>query len=159
MNPAVPRQVDTAKTCPQSAVLAYRPSAGGLEVLLVTSKVRRRLVLPKGMIEPGMTPFASAAKEAWEEAGVTGWVSRRCLGLYRYRKTGSSGLRCCEVRVYPMRVAAVLPRWPEQRQRRRFWMPIDAAMAGVHERDLRGLLATFRRRLQHDPGVFRDGWR
>ena len=39
----------------QSAVLPYRQGPDGLEVLLVTSRKRSRWVLPKGIVEPGLT--------------------------------------------------------------------------------------------------------
>ena len=56
----------------QSAVIPYRKRPNGLEVLLVTSRKGTRWVLPKGVVEPGMTPAASAAREALEEAGIRG---------------------------------------------------------------------------------------
>lgn len=64
----------------QSAVIPYRFGADGLEVLLITSRKRKRWVLPKGVVEPGMTPAGSAEKEAFEEAGIEGRVDDRPLG-------------------------------------------------------------------------------
>src|SRR5512134_1263889 len=107
---------------PQSAVLAYRMVGHRMEILLVTSRTRGRWVLPKGMITSGMTPAESAVKEAWEEAGVAGSVSGQCLGVYRYMKTRRCNVKACSVKVYAMRVTAVLPKWPEQRVRKRRWM-------------------------------------
>jgi 8-oxo-dGTP pyrophosphatase MutT (NUDIX family) len=149
-------------TIPQSAVLGYRIVGKGTKVLLVTSRTRGRWVLPKGMIAEGMTPAESAIKEAWEEAGVAGTVSGGCLGVYRYIKTRRIGVRACVVKVYAMKVTAVLPTWPEQRLRRRRWMSIDEAICKVMNRDLKRLLITFsaKRRSQRmvrlngsDPGV------
>jgi 8-oxo-dGTP pyrophosphatase MutT (NUDIX family) len=133
---------------PQSAVLAYRIVRNRPEILLVTSRTRGRWVVPKGMITPGMTPAESAVKEAWEEAGVAGSVSRGCLGMYRYMKTRRCGVRSCAVKVYAMKVTAVLPKWPEQRMRRRRWMSIDEAICRVMDCDLKRLLITFRARLR-----------
>ena len=134
---------------PQSAVLAYRMVGHEMEILLVTSKTRGRWVLPKGMITAGMTPAESAVKEAWEEAGVAG-VSGQCLGVYRYIKTRRCGVKACSVKVYAMKVTAVMAKWPEQRMRRRRWMRIEEAICSVMDRDLRRLLITFRaRRLSH----------
>ena len=39
----------------QSAVVPYRAGADGLELLLITSRKGTRWVLPKGVVEPGMT--------------------------------------------------------------------------------------------------------
>ena len=143
-------------TIPQSAVLAYRLVGHEMEILLVTSRTRGRWVLPKGMITPGMTPAESAVKEAWEEAGITGSVSRERLGVYRYIKTRRCDVKACSVSVYAMKVTAVLPKWPEQRVRRRRWMRIDEAICSVMDRDLRRLLITFRAKLRSRPLPFRN---
>jgi 8-oxo-dGTP pyrophosphatase MutT (NUDIX family) len=47
----------------QSAVVPYRRGTNGLEVLLITSRKRKRWVLPKGVIEPDMTPSASEPRK------------------------------------------------------------------------------------------------
>ena len=72
----------------QSAVIPYRRDEGRVEILLITSRKRRRWVLPKGVCEPDMTAADSAAKEAMEEAGVRGSVSTETVGRYRYREVG-----------------------------------------------------------------------
>jgi 8-oxo-dGTP pyrophosphatase MutT (NUDIX family) len=56
-------------------VIPYRIRDGKIEVMLITSSTRKRWIIPKGMIEPDMTPQDSAAKEAWEEAGIIGQVA------------------------------------------------------------------------------------
>jgi 8-oxo-dGTP pyrophosphatase MutT (NUDIX family) len=143
-------------TIPQSAVLPYRMVGNGMEILLVTSRTRGRWVLPKGMITPGMTPAESAAKEAWEEAGIAGSVSRECLGVYRYNKARRCGVKACSVNVYAMKVTAVFPKWPEQRLRRRRWMRVDEAICSVMDRDLKRLLITVRTRLRSPLLPFRN---
>jgi phosphohistidine phosphatase len=120
----------------QSAVLPYRFSGGDLEVLLITSRKGKRWVFPKGIIEPGLTPQRSAAKEAREEAGVEGQVSTASLGSYAYKKWGGT----CEVEVFPMRVTAELADWPEAAIRRREWLGIDDAAARIEDAKLRRLL-------------------
>ena len=50
----------------QSAVLPYRMRDGDPEVLLISSRKGTRWVLPKGIVEPGLTPPESAAKESRE---------------------------------------------------------------------------------------------
>ena len=57
----------------QSAVIPYRLSKNGLEILLITSLKRKHWIVPKGYIEFNLTPFESAKKEAYEEAGVLGF--------------------------------------------------------------------------------------
>ncbi len=79
----------------QSSVLPYRLGKKGLEVLMITSMKRKRWIIPKGIVEPDMTPWDSAAKEALEEAGVEGDVSSQKIGRYHYEKWG--GLCRCDV--------------------------------------------------------------
>ena len=123
----------------QSAVIPYRAGADGLEVLLITSRKRKRWVPPKGVVEPGMTAPASAAKEAMEEAGVQGPVDERPLGSYRYRKWGGT----CTVEVFAMKVTEESASWPEADFRTREWMPVDEAASRVDEEGLKRILETF----------------
>jgi 8-oxo-dGTP pyrophosphatase MutT (NUDIX family) len=121
----------------QSAVIPYRHGIDGLEVLLITSRKRKRWVLPKGVVEPGMTPADSAAKEAFEEAGIEGTVDGRPLGSYRYRKWGGT----CTVEVFAMRVAEETAGWPEADIRTREWVPLADAAGRVEEADLKRMIA------------------
>ena len=107
----------------QSGVLAVRTRGGSAQVLLVTSFGGKRWVIPKGIVEEGFSPSRSAAKEAWEEAGVTGRVSRRMLGRYAYEKWGG----VCTVLVYRLDVDEVHREWPEGHVRRRAWLPPEKA--------------------------------
>ncbi len=107
----------------QSAVLPYREGNKGLEVLLISTRKGGRWIVPKGIVEPGLTPRESARKEAAEEAGIEGQVSDRSLGRYSYKKWGGT----CDVEVFPMLVARELEDWPEAGVRRRKWMPLKKA--------------------------------
>ncbi len=109
-----------------------------MEVVLVTSRSGKRWVIPKGLIEPQLAPGPSAAKEAFEEAGVRGEVSSEPVGHYAYRKWGGS----CEVAVYLMRVDAVLDDWPESAWRERIWLSVARAAERVAELELASLLRT-----------------
>ncbi len=132
----------------QAATLGYRRTPAGPVVLLVTSKGTRRWILPKGGIKSGRTPHEAAADEAFEEAGVTGRISRTCIGVYGYRKSNHKRGVYCTVRVYPMKVTAQLPDWPERGERRREWVPFDIAAARVRERDLKKIIRSFYRSIQ-----------
>ena len=121
----------------QSAALPYRWTQDGLEVLLITSLKRRRWIVPKGIVEPGMTPAASAAREAVEEAGVEGDVADESLGSYFHPKWGG----VCEVEVFPYFVSAELDEWEEGAIRSRRWVSIPEAMAMVEMEGLRDLVA------------------
>ncbi len=57
-----------------SLSVPYRVRNGKIEVLLITSHRRQDWGIPKGGISKAMSPPDSAAKEAWEEAGLVGQV-------------------------------------------------------------------------------------
>jgi 8-oxo-dGTP pyrophosphatase MutT (NUDIX family) len=120
----------------QSAAIPFRETAGALEVLLVTNRKGKRWIVPKGIVDHRWTAAQSAAKEAWEEAGVSGPVSRARLGTYRYRKWGGT----CAVEVFALRVDRVAPTWPEDGSRIREWMPLEAAAHRVAEAELKDCL-------------------
>ena len=76
----------------QYGVLPYRVDAEGkLEFLLITSKERRRWVVPKGNPIPFLLNYESAAREAFEEAGVEGQIATVPIGTYRYDKRRRAG--------------------------------------------------------------------
>ena len=120
----------------QSAVLPYRVSYGAPDVLLITSRKRRRWVLPKGVVEPGLTPQDSAVKEALEEAGIEGELSSDGLGTYSYEKWGGT----CTVEVFLMAVTTELEIWPEAAIRQRDWMSFEVAAQRVNEPELKTLI-------------------
>ena len=108
----------------QSGVIPYRRKDGRIEVLLVTSIRKKNWIIPKGYIEYHLSPFQSAKKEAFEEAGVRGSKSTKILGSYVVRKNGSELL----TKVYSMRVTAVYKDYPEKNLRKRKWLSVaDAA--------------------------------
>jgi 8-oxo-dGTP pyrophosphatase MutT (NUDIX family) len=123
----------------QSAVIPYRRGRSGLEVLLVTSRKGTRWVLPKGVVEPNLSPAASAANEALEEAGVRGAIDEEPLGTYHYRKWGGT----CTVQVFAMEVEEEVADWPEVSTRRRAWLTVDDARRRVDEQSLKQIFDRF----------------
>jgi 8-oxo-dGTP pyrophosphatase MutT (NUDIX family) len=128
----------------QSGVLAYRRQAQQLEVLLITSRRRSRWIIPKGIVERNLSAAASAEKEAYEEAGITGVVEPIPLGTYTYRKSGYQWT----VSVFPFEVTTVLVSWPEMLSRRRNWFNVRHAAELVEEPELQALLAHLPAHLQ-----------
>lgn len=91
-----------------------------------------------------MPAHQSAAREAFEEAGVVGTISAVPVGTYRQVKTDEDGqAEMIAVRAFPMLVGQENVSWPEMRQRERCWMPINAAIEAVKNGELRALLITF----------------
>ena len=122
----------------QSAVVPFRRQGDGLEVLLITSRKGTHWVLPKGIVEPGMTAADSAAKEAWEEAGIEGNVIAQSLGWYSYDKWHGT----CAVEVFPMEVTTELTDWPEAETRRREWLSLNQAAERLDHEHLRAILGS-----------------
>jgi len=116
----------------QSGVIPYRKKQGKIEVMLITSRNKGRWIIPKGVIEPDLNPRASAAKEAFEEAGVQGDEHRKLLGIYRHRKWGD----VCTVQIYAMKVRKVYRKWDET-DREREWLSLKDALARLQKNDLK----------------------
>jgi 8-oxo-dGTP pyrophosphatase MutT (NUDIX family) len=132
----------------QFGVLPYRETKkAGLEILLVTSRETRRWIVPKGWPIKGLKPAESAAREAYEEAGLRGATSSRSLGSYVYDKrlVEKHTTVPCEVKVYPMRVRRQEAAWPERAERDTLWFSPAAAIAAVSEGGLKAIIAAFAR--------------
>lgn len=114
----------------QSGVIPYRRREGKLEVLLVTSIKKKNWIVPKGFIEYHMSPFQSAKKEAFEEAGVRGSDSTRILGSYTVKKKGSE----LKTKIYSMRVTRIYKDYPEKNLRKRKWFSINDAIKKIENR-------------------------
>jgi 8-oxo-dGTP pyrophosphatase MutT (NUDIX family) len=141
----------------QVAALCWRLShrnGHGLEVLLITSLNSKRWIVPKGWPEPELGPAENAAREAFEEAGVTGKISARPIGRYHYLKERKDGGGVpCSVEVFALAVTKQLDDWPEKNARELAWLPVDQAMVRVAEPGLRQVLKDFRK--QHMPAKAR----
>ncbi|PIE09888.1 MAG: NUDIX hydrolase [Rhodobacterales bacterium] len=128
----------------QFAALCYRIVNGKPQVLLITSRGSGRWIIPKGWPMDEMTPGSAAMQEAWEEAGVVGKFSERCLGLFSYSKVMDKGPNLpCVAMVYPVKVKSLASKFPEAGQRRRKWFSPKKAATKVVEPELRQILKTF----------------
>jgi 8-oxo-dGTP pyrophosphatase MutT (NUDIX family) len=114
--------------------------------MLVTSRETRRWIIPKGWPHKGKAPHHSAAREAFEEAGVVGAVASRPVGSFPYRKRLRSGrVVVCEVQVFALKVRGQTKQWPERQQREVKWVSAKEAAETVREPKLRAII----RRLPH----------
>ena len=119
----------------QYAALPYRlMGRSGTEVMLVTSRDTRRWIIPKGWPQKGRAPHHSAAREAFEEAGVEGVIDSRPVGTFPYQKRlKNGGVVNCEVEVYALRVLRQSKRWPESGERQVKWVSAQEAAETVRE--------------------------
>ncbi|MFM1904351.1 MAG: hypothetical protein RLZZ440_2251 [Planctomycetota bacterium] len=123
---------DSTTPVSQAAVVAIRNG----RVCLITSSSGKRWLVPKGNLQTGRDLRETAAREAWEEAGLVGRVKQRPLGVYEFTKLG----RLHEVVVYRMRVRAAKRNWPERDRRRRRWLRPDKAAERISHAALRELV-------------------
>ncbi len=108
-----------------AAAIAYRRSGPGVELLLVRSS-SGKWTFPKGKVDSGETPAHAAAREALEEAGVTGDVAEEPLTTYRHLKRLNSGRSISiVVAAFPMEVRT--KREPGELHRAPVWFTADDA--------------------------------
>ena len=134
----------------QYGVLPYRfTDTNSLEVLLVTTRQTRRWIIPKGWPIKGLKPPRSAAREAYEEAGIRGTVGAKSIGVFSYEKSleANGGSVPCEVRVFPMIVKRQLDTWPEAHERETRWFEPTEALSVTKEKGLRQLIESFVKRM------------
>lgn len=120
----------------QSAIVPYRMHQGRLEIMIVSSSNNKHWLIPKGIVEPGMSAEESACKEAYEEAGVSG-VVEGFVGSYAQKKWGAR----CNVAVYAMQVTETLADHALlEPHRNRLWLPIEQAIDYLESKALKKLL-------------------
>jgi len=122
----------------QSSVVPFRRRKKRLEVLVISSSKQKHWVIPKGIHDPGLSAQQSAAKEAFEEAGVEGLVLDRMIASYSYDKWDAT----CDVAVYPMEVTNEISdsTW-EERHRTRQWVSVEQAASMVLNDDVKRIIA------------------
>jgi len=120
----------------QSAVI---PIYNG-KIVLVTSRKKKRWIIPKGIIEKNMTPWDSAAKEALEEAGLLGIVESKKIGTFKHEKWGG----VCTVSVFILHVEKVLNKWDEMKIRDRIVVSPEKAVSLITEKKLKKIINNLR---------------
>lgn len=120
----------------ESGVLAFRREGNGVPLVLLISKRRsKKWGIPKGRAEPHLSLHENAAKEAFEEAGVIGYIAPSSVGMFRAEKATENPLRkqVIEVWVYLLEVTETLLDWPEKRKRTTRWVSCEAAAQQLRE--------------------------
>jgi 8-oxo-dGTP pyrophosphatase MutT (NUDIX family) len=120
----------------ESGVLAFRREGNGDPLILLISRKRsKKWGIPKGKVEPTLTFPETAAKEAFEEAGVIGYISPSSVGMFRARKRAANAQvqQIIEVWVYLLEVTETAPDWPERDKRAIRWVTCEAAAWQLRE--------------------------
>jgi ADP-ribose pyrophosphatase YjhB (NUDIX family) len=86
----------------------------------------------------------AAAREAREEAGVSGKIGRKSIGFYRYFKREGETAALVEVSVFMLKVRKERKTWDEQKERQRAWFEIDVAARRVREPRLKALILSLK---------------
>ncbi len=137
-------------TYKQAGVIPFlRNAADELQVVLITSSgSRRRWIMPKGTIEKTDRSSAQAAvREAWEEAGIKGFVYPQSVGAFSYYKWGEVR----QVQLFLLEVTNLLPIWPERKVRDREVVSVDEAIQRLDVPELCELLQQLPELLQENP--------
>ncbi len=125
----------------QVGVLPVRTRPDGeTEVLLVTTRETKRWVIPKGWTSSKLKDYEAAAREAYEEAGITGKTHSKPLGTYQYFKRRSRGFYLINVAVFILEVEKVRKKWPEREMRKRAWFSVKDASEHVTDPSLMTLI-------------------
>lgn len=112
--------------CSQAGALPFLFKDGILHIVLITSSSGTRWIVPKGGLESDMTRQEVALMEAAEEAGAIGTIEH---GLKTECRQGDH----CLLHLYPLRVAVLLPNWPERLHRRRVVLPVYRALLRIED--------------------------
>lgn len=128
----------------QYAALPWIDLPEGRFVLLITSRGKGRWLVPKGWPKGGLKGWEVAASEAFEEAGVSGEISRTPAGVYTYKKSLHFFSRVlCSVEVYPLLVTQQRLKWREKGERQLQWIPLAGAAQRADEPGLAEVLTAF----------------
>lgn len=132
------------QTRSQIAALPWRRGQQGLEIMLVSSRQTKRWVIPKGWPMKGRKPYAAAAQEAREEAGLIGKIDKESMGHFHYVKNMPNGAALlCRVDVFSLQVEKQRKSWPERDQRITRWFALEEAAGLVREPELTALIRAF----------------
>ncbi|MEE9428563.1 MAG: NUDIX hydrolase [Paracoccaceae bacterium] len=127
----------------QFGALCYRVRNDRIQVLVITTRSRKNWIVPKGWPVDRATPSQSAAREAFEEAGVEGKVSSKCLGIFSYQKELDGDDLPCVVALFPLKVKRIHAIYPEKGLRKRKWLNRKKAAALVENPELSQMIKDF----------------
>jgi 8-oxo-dGTP pyrophosphatase MutT (NUDIX family) len=127
----------------QFAALPYRMRDNEIEILLITTRKKRRWSVPKGWPIRHSTPQQTAATESYEEAGVHGAIGTRRIGQFRKRRLKKKQRVMCDVQIFPLEVTRQNSNWPEKHERSRKWVAPWEAAKLVKKAGLRRVIKSF----------------
>jgi len=123
----------------QSAVIPYLAEDGNTQIVLVTTRKKKKWTLPKGIVEPDLTPEESALQEAYEEAGIEGAIQGGIFDTFQYNKWGGT----CFVQVFLMKITQWHESWSEDHYRSRETFSPDKALQVIGRKEMQPVLKKF----------------
>jgi 8-oxo-dGTP pyrophosphatase MutT (NUDIX family) len=117
------------------ALACRRLKNGELSILLISKSRSGKWSIPKGRLNGRLTFGEVAAKEAFEEAGIKGFVSPSSIGMFRVKKRTPSRqhTQIVEVWIYLIEVTKRVRHWPEKGKREIRWVSCETAAQQLHE--------------------------
>lgn len=122
----------------QSAIIPFRWNNKELEVLVITSRKKKKWIIPKGIVEENLSSFESAKKEALEEAGIIGKGTGEVIGKYKYEKWGGK----CKVEVFSLEVKTIYKNWLEDFRERK-WIKVNELEKYISNKKLMKIMYDF----------------
>jgi ADP-ribose pyrophosphatase YjhB (NUDIX family) len=118
----------------QSGALVYRVSGHNRRQVLLVRKMRsKRWGIPKGTAQPNLSLAQNAAKEVFEETGVSGIVEPNSVGMFRAVKRTPVGEQILEIWVYFLRATESTKDFPESGKRETKWVGCKQAAGMIAE--------------------------
>lgn len=134
----------------QVGAMPYALVDGRVVFLLITSRHSGRWIFPKGRRISSLSLWDSAAREAFEEAGVEGEVAHKPIGAYTATLSDTEH-SLVEVDLYPLHVTKQLESWPEMADRHRHWALLADTRRLLAQRRLAALADALSRQLVQAP--------
>lgn len=148
----VPRDRKTGRLLQAAALPWCRRAGGKVEVLLITTRTSGKWTIPRGWTLRFRSLSQSAKREALQEAGVRGFMSRQPLGHLDAPKTYRfAGQIDWLLAVYALEVTDVLNNWKEADQRERRWFSAEEAAELVRPSALGSLILELAATKQRQP--------
>jgi 8-oxo-dGTP pyrophosphatase MutT (NUDIX family) len=91
-----------------------------------------------------LSPFESAKKEAYEEAGVTGTNETIELGEFIWDRS----IGKCHIKIFSMEVLKIIDDYPEKEKRKRKWFPVSEAAKQVKVPEISNLILSLEKKLK-----------
>ena len=111
------------------------------KVCLVTSRDKRKWILPTGKHEKKLSDEKVALLEAYEEAGLKGKLDKSfCKKL---DVSSPSGKKKRKTKLFLIKVDKQLKDWPEKKQRRRVMVNLENLHQYINDKKLKKVIRSF----------------